>query len=146
MQKLIDKVNHLKSFCSGAKIVNSYEGSHFDNLLECIIDELEQISYELEDSVPPNFPEVPVSNEIKQEQKDYLSTFVGLEKTLSTSIRELPLLRRTITTIFAEKIRTLQDIIDKSAINLLKVPNFGRKSLADVTQYLKSQNLSLKGE
>ncbi len=43
-----------------------------------------------------------------------------------------------------ENIHTLADLILKTEKQLLKIPNFGRKSLREVKEFLSAKNLTLK--
>jgi DNA-directed RNA polymerase alpha subunit len=65
------------------------------------------------------------------------------ERALSKSIHELGLLPRTVRGLMAEDIRSVNDLIKKSKFDLLKIPNFGTKSLRDIEESLSSINLKL---
>ncbi len=72
---------------------------------------------------------VPVSDEL-------------LEK-LRTPITELELSVRSANCLREAKIHTIVDLVQKSPQELLKYRNFGKKSLAEIDELLKSMGLSL---
>lgn len=82
-------------------------------------------------------PELPSSNESISEEKN------TIEKWNSITIEELYMTVRTTNCLKAEGIKTIYDLIQWSEINLLKIPNFGRKSLREIVDALASQGLSL---
>lgn len=92
---------------------------------------------------------------ILQEQ---ISIFVGLpeqekgksstespqwDPVLLRSIDELDLTVRSTNCLKAERIRYIGDLVQKTESDLLKTPNLGKKSLAEIKQVLASQGLSL---
>jgi len=52
---------------------------------------------------------------------------------------------RTFNCLTSEGIKTIRDLVGKSHNDLLKIPNFGRKSLKEVVEELAKHNLHLKG-
>lgn len=82
-------------------------------------------------------PELPSSNESILEEKN------TIEKWNSITIEELYLTARTINCLKTEGIKTIYDLIQRSEIDLLKIPNLGRKSLREIMDFLASQGLSL---
>jgi DNA-directed RNA polymerase subunit alpha len=65
---------------------------------------------------------------------------------LTTRIGQLNLTARTYNCFLAENIITLEDIVKCTYNELLKMPNFGRKSLKEVRDMLKDRGLKLKGD
>lgn len=65
---------------------------------------------------------------------------------LSTKIIDLDLTVRTTNCFVAENIKTLGDLVKCGYHDLLKMPNFGRKSLKEVRDMLKERGLKLKGD
>jgi DNA-directed RNA polymerase subunit alpha len=62
---------------------------------------------------------------------------------LRTPITELELSVRSANCLREAKIHTMADLIQKNPQELLKYRNFGKKSLAEIDELLKSMNLSL---
>ena len=58
-------------------------------------------------------------------------------------IEEMDLTVRTFNCLKAEQINTVDELINNTEIDLLKIQNFGRKSLDEVKEKLKEMNLSL---
>ena len=67
------------------------------------------------------------------------------ENFLNTNVKDEFTIRISNALISAN-INTLSDLIMMSAHQLIKIPNFGKKSLKEVECYLNSRNLSLKGQ
>ncbi|MBI4354004.1 MAG: DNA-directed RNA polymerase subunit alpha [Candidatus Omnitrophica bacterium] len=62
---------------------------------------------------------------------------------LRTPITELELSVRSANCLREAKIHTMADLVQKNSQELLKYRNFGKKSLAEIDELLKSMNLSL---
>lgn len=93
--------------------------------------------------------------------KDHLSIFINFEeerreelivpehemselsKMLNRSVDELELSVRSRNCLEASNIRTIGDLVQKSEAEMLKTKNFGRKSLNEIKDILKTMNLSL---
>lgn len=65
---------------------------------------------------------------------------------LTTKLLDLDLTVRTSNCFVAENIKTLGDLVKCTYHDLLKMPNFGRKSLKEVRDMLKERGLKLKGD
>jgi DNA-directed RNA polymerase subunit alpha len=65
---------------------------------------------------------------------------------LTTKLLDLDLTVRTTNCFVAEGIKTLGDLVKCTYHDLLKMPNFGRKSLKEVRDMLKERGLKLKGD
>ncbi|OQX71176.1 MAG: DNA-directed RNA polymerase subunit alpha [Candidatus Cloacimonas sp. 4484_275] len=66
-----------------------------------------------------------------------------MEKILSTSVNELELSVRCSNCLAAAKIDTIGELVGKTANEMLKYRNFGKKSLEEVNSLLEKYNLSL---
>lgn len=62
---------------------------------------------------------------------------------LSTSIDNIQWSTRVYGCFRNENIKTLKDLVQYTPAMLLRVPNFGRKSLKEVEEYLRENNLEL---
>ena len=62
----------------------------------------------------------------------------------SVRISELGISDRALTTLRAEGVRTLADVLAMTTLDLLKVPNFGRSCLVELTSVLENYGLHLK--
>ncbi len=74
--------------------------------------------------------------EAKKDQNDF-------DPLLLRSIEELELTVRSTNCLKAESIFLIGDLIHRSEFDLLKTPNFGKKSLNEIKDVLASKNLSL---
>ena len=68
----------------------------------------------------------------------------GKEKALEMTIEELDLSVRSFNCLKRAGINTVEDLINKSEDEMMKVRNLGRKSLEEVEQKLEALNLSLR--
>lgn len=68
------------------------------------------------------------------------------EKVLEMTIEELDLSVRSFNCLKRASINTVEDLIDKSEEDMMKVRNLGRKSLEEVIQKLESLGFSLRKE
>jgi len=65
---------------------------------------------------------------------------------LEKSIGEIEWTARTFNCLISENIKTVDQLVKLTANQLLKIPNFGRKSLKEVRDELAEFNLKLSGE
>lgn len=65
---------------------------------------------------------------------------------LTTKLLDLDLTVRTTNCFVAEGMQTLGDLVKCTYNDLLRMPNFGRKSLKEVRDMLKERGLKLKGD
>jgi DNA-directed RNA polymerase subunit alpha len=65
---------------------------------------------------------------------------------LTTKIQDLGFTVRTFNCLHSENIKALEDLVKCTYNDLLKIPNFGRKSLKEVRETLKDRGLKLKGD
>ena len=70
----------------------------------------------------------------------------GKEKILEMTIEDLDLSVHSINCLKREGINTVEDLINKSEEDMMKVRNLGRKSLEEVVQKLNSLGFSLQKE
>lgn len=61
-------------------------------------------------------------------------------------INNLPFSSRAYNCLIGAGILTISQLVEKSAYDLMALPNFGKLSLKDVRDTLKANKLSLKGE
>ncbi len=81
------------------------------------------------------------STEIMVEKDDK-----GKEKVLEMTIEELDLSVRSFNCLKRAGINTVEDLINKSEDDMMKVRNLGRKSLEEVVEKLTSLGFSLQNE
>ena len=62
---------------------------------------------------------------------------------LDTKIDQLEMHSRTTNALELENIFTIRDLVKKAPAELVRLPNFGRKSLGEVREVLHGMNLSL---
>ena len=58
-------------------------------------------------------------------------------------ISELSLSGRTFSTLVRMGIKTIGDVVQKSEVEFLRTPNFGRKSLNEIKEVLQQMELNL---
>lgn len=88
-----------------------------------------------------NLSEKGSSTEIMVEKDDK-----GKEKVLEMTIEELDLSVRSFNCLKRAGINTVEDLINKSEDDMMKVRNLGRKSLEEVVEKLTSLGFSLQNE
>lgn len=62
------------------------------------------------------------------------------------SVRDLELLVRTENCLKSAGIRTVDQLVQRSAIDILRIKNLGRRGLADIQKRLDANGLSLSGK
>jgi DNA-directed RNA polymerase alpha subunit len=82
---------------------------------------------------------------------DFVDAYIlwGIEKPksiLDTTIDEMELPIRCYNTLKMAGIHTLGELIEKTAAELLRAPNFGKVSLADIREMLTWYKLKLKDD
>ena len=79
---------------------------------------------------------------------DFVDAFVLWDDTsiLSMPVDELDITRRIYNCLLVEGIKTVHDLIQKTEHELLRAPNFGRKSMKDLKSALDVHGLKLKGD
>ena len=70
----------------------------------------------------------------------------GKEKVLEMTIEELDLSVRSFNCLKRAGINTVEDLINKSQDDMMKVRNLGRKSLEEVIDKLESLGFSLQSD
>ena len=70
----------------------------------------------------------------------------GKEKALEMTIEELDLSVRSFNCLKRASINTVEDLINKTEDDMMKVRNLGRKSLEEVINKLASLGFSLRDE
>jgi hypothetical protein len=74
----------------------------------------------------------------------WLKDILGDRDPLDVRVEELEFSVRVLNCFFDESIRTLRDLVTKSEAELLRTPNFGRKSLHEVKELLGLFGLELR--
>jgi hypothetical protein len=74
----------------------------------------------------------------------WLRKILGDRDPLDVEVTELEFSVRTLNCFCNEGIRTIRDIITKSEADLLRIPNFGRKTLHEVKELLGLFGLELR--
>ncbi|AKI97913.1 DNA-directed RNA polymerase subunit alpha [Kosmotoga pacifica] len=88
--------------------------------------------------------ELLVSEEIRSEE---VTEEPETDSILSKRIEELELSVRSLNCLKRDKINTIGDLVNRSEADLLKIRNFGEKSMEEVKKQLKEKfNLTLKKE
>lgn len=75
---------------------------------------------------------------------DYIKQILNGRNPLDVCVNELELSVRTLHCFKNEGIRTIRDLVTKSGAELLRTPNFGRKSLNEVKEILSVFGLKLR--
>jgi DNA-directed RNA polymerase subunit alpha len=79
---------------------------------------------------------------VDEEQKREEEAMLLMQEQLDKSIEELELSVRSYNCLEAAGIKTIRDLVQKTESEMLKYRNFGRKSLTEIKNILKSMNLS----
>ena len=87
---------------------------------------------------------IDMSDEAKNKEIMVERAEVKKEKVLEMTIEELDLSVRSFNCLKRASIDTVEDLIDRTEEDMMKVRNLGRKSLEEVIQKLNSLGLSLK--
>ena len=87
---------------------------------------------------------IDMSDEAKRAEVMVERAEVKKEKVLEMTIEELDLSVRSFNCLKRAGIDTVEDLIERTEDDMMKVRNLGRKSLEEVIQKLNSLNLSLK--
>jgi DNA-directed RNA polymerase subunit alpha len=74
---------------------------------------------------------------------DFLDPEDRIKKLLNTSVDELDLTVRSRNGLERESIRTIGDLVKLSEGDLIRIPNFGKRSLQEIKEKLKEWNLEL---
>ncbi len=70
-------------------------------------------------------------------------TVAQFDPLLLAPIEDLDLTVRSLNCLKQENIRYIGDLIQRTEVELLKTPNFGRKSLTEIKEALATRNLAL---
>ena len=87
---------------------------------------------------------IDMSDEAKKAEVMVEREEVKKEKVLEMTIEELDLSIRSFNCLKRANIDTVEDLIERTEDDMMKIRNLGRKSLEEVIQKLASLNLSLK--
>jgi DNA-directed RNA polymerase subunit alpha len=85
-----------------------------------------------------NFEEERKGRESQEDQK-----WETINRNLQRSVDELELSVRSYNCLKRTNIRTIQELVQKTEAEMLKTKNFGRKSLNEIKEILKTMGLSL---
>jgi len=86
----------------------------------------------------------PKPPSVEEEKIFYSSIFPNCFIKMTTNIEDLEFTVRTYNCLKSEDIFSVNQLISSSEITLLKIPNFGIKSLIEVKEVLNRYGLSLK--
>ncbi|NUQ81690.1 MAG: DNA-directed RNA polymerase subunit alpha [Bacteroidetes bacterium] len=82
------------------------------------------------------------TEETTKEKKVYDEEFLNIRRILKTSVDDLELSVRSHNCLKAANVKILADLVRKDESEMLKFRNFGRKSLAELTELVHSKGLS----
>ena len=86
---------------------------------------------------------VAPGEEVEEEDKELSPEEKKRQEYLKQSISELELSVRSANCLKVARIRTIGELVQKTEVEMLKYPNFGKKSLAEVKEILAEMGLSL---
>ncbi len=86
-----------------------------------------------------NFDTEPEAEKVESEQD---AEFARIRKVLLTPVDELELSVRSHNCLRAANIRTIADLVRRDEVELLKFRNFGRKSLAELSEIIQQERLT----
>ena len=82
------------------------------------------------------------NNEIETQHQKTIKDKQRLQELLSAPLSELGLSARVVNSLGAHGISYLKDLVGKKISDLLLLPNFGKKCMQDLEEYLKRENIS----
>jgi DNA-directed RNA polymerase subunit alpha len=80
--------------------------------------------------------------EAPKEESEQDAEFARIRKVLLTPVDELELSVRSHNCLRAANIKTIADLVRREEVELLKFRNFGRKSLAELSEIIEAEKLS----
>ena len=83
-----------------------------------------------------------LESQAKEETKEVDEEVLHMRKVLKTELVDLDLSVRALNCLKAADIRTLADLVTYDVADMLKFRNFGKKSLAEIQDLVKSKGLS----
>lgn len=83
-----------------------------------------------------------MESQTKEEAKEVDEEFVQMRKILKTELSDLDLSVRALNCLKAADTRTLADLVSFDVADMLKFRNFGKKSLTEIQELVKSKQLS----
>ena len=83
-----------------------------------------------------------LESQTKEETKEVDEEVLHMRKVLKTELVDLDLSVRALNCLKAADIRTLADLVTYDVADMLKFRNFGKKSLAEIQDLVKSKGLS----
>jgi DNA-directed RNA polymerase subunit alpha len=83
-----------------------------------------------------------LESQAKEETKEVDEEILHMRKILKTELVDLDLSVRALNCLKAADIRTLADLVSYDVADMLKFRNFGKKSLTEIQELVKSKSLS----
>lgn len=83
-----------------------------------------------------------LESQAKEETKEVDEEVLHMRKVLKAELVDLDLSVRALNCLKAADIRTLADLVTFDVADMLKFRNFGKKSLAEIQDLVKSKGLS----
>ncbi len=83
-----------------------------------------------------------LESQAKEETKEVDEEILHMRKVLKTELVDLDLSVRALNCLKAADIRTLADLVSYDVADMLKFRNFGKKSLTEIQELVKSKQLS----
>ena len=83
-----------------------------------------------------------LESQAKEETKEVDEEILHMRKILKTELVDLDLSGRALNCLKAADIRTLADLVSYDVADMLKFRNFGKKSLTEIQELVKSKQLS----
>ncbi len=83
-----------------------------------------------------------LESQAKEETKEVDEEILHMRKVLKTELVDLDLSVRALNCLKAADIRTLADLVSYDVADMLKFRNFGKKSLTEIQELVKSKSLS----
>ncbi len=85
---------------------------------------------------------ITLENPEKEENQEFDEEVLHMRQLLKTKLVDMNLSVRALNCLKAADVETLGDLVQYNKTDLLKFRNFGKKSLNELDDLLKSQNLS----
>jgi len=85
---------------------------------------------------------IMLDTQAKEETKEVDEEILHMRKILKTELQDLDLSVRALNCLKAAEIRTLAELVTYDVADMLKFRNFGKKSLTEIQELVKSKGLS----
>ena len=142
LQKALSKISQVDDILEKIKHIRDIESEN--GFLKCVLKNKNDEITRLNDTITLLEEDLEIKRELEEKinrQEDCTEDFIAAVPTLGTKLEDLNLTRRTLNCCRAADIDTIGDLVQKSKTDLLKLRNFGKKSLSELDDLIESLGL-----